>query len=88
MYQAGPLQIEHQAMWKKGSIAGELERQGKHILHTRELYALDGLFQLHFYCTDHYSAVDKIIYDARSMRQVSHESVSVPITLPCPLANL
>ena len=71
-------QSRRQAEWKRQSIAGELERQEKHVLHVVERYADNELHSFDFYFTDSYRAVDKTVFSARTMRALSETHVSMP----------
>ena len=71
-------QSRRQAEWKRQSIAGELERQEKHVLHVVERYADNELHSFDFYFTDSYRAVGKAVFSARTMKPLHEEHVDMP----------
>lgn len=89
MYTADTADIRRQIKWKREAIEGELERQGRHILHVRETYLPNSgeLLSLNFYCTDVFSAVDKIQYNGRG-KLLSESHVSEPRASSYALSSL
>ena len=66
------------AKWKREYIEGDFLRKGMHILHVKEVYSHGELYHLHFYYTDAYRAVNKVVYDARKIRLLRESRVSPP----------